>query len=172
MNEHPSGDGSGPCPDAPSPPWKPSNIEEFIGALAMGLICLISISNVIARYATDVSFAFTEEYSVFLLVIITFVGSSLAYATNDHIRISFFVDRFGPTGQFLCNTLSLAASTAMFALIVYYGADLTIDQYTYGETSPGLGYPAWLYALWLPMLALATLFRALQPVWRKLRRKT
>ncbi|MCP5369049.1 MAG: TRAP transporter small permease [Hyphomicrobiales bacterium] len=132
----------------------------------MGLICVISISNVVVRYATNVSFAFTEEYSVFLLVVLTFVGSALAISTGGHLRIGFFVERLGPRGQALCDFLAMAATTAMFAVLVYYGADVTIDEYIYEETSPGLGYPTWIYTMWLPMLSLAVIFRVLEPVIR------
>jgi len=144
----------------PSP--KQFRIEEAIGALVMGLICLISISNVVVRYATDISFAFTEEYSVFLLVVLTFIGASLAYATNDHLRISFFADRFGPVGKELCRIISVFASLIMFGLLVYYGFELTFDEYIYEETSPGLGNPAWIYTICLPVLSLAIIFRIVQ----------
>ena len=74
----------------------PVRIEEALGAAAMALICLISFGNVVVRYATNISFAFTEEYSVFLLVFMTFVGASAAFASNEHIRITFFLERMSP----------------------------------------------------------------------------
>ena len=154
----------------PEPPPRPFRIEEAIAALAMGLICLISIANVVVRYATDVSFAFTEEYSVFLLVVVTFVGASLAFATNDHIRIGYFADRTGVHGRTVCNVISTTASAAMFALIVYYGAELAFDEYIFEETSPGLGYPSWIYTVWLPVLSLAVLFRIAQVAWKSFRK--
>ena len=148
----------------PSP--KQFRIEEAIGALVMGLICLISFSNVVVRYASDVSFAFTEEYSVFLLVVLTFIGASLAYATNDHLRIAFFVDRFGPFGKTLSNIISVSASLIMFGLLVYYGSSLALDEYIYEETSPGLGNPAWIYTVFLPLLSLVVIFRIIQTALR------
>ena len=134
-------------------------LEEALGAAAMALIFLISIGNVVVRYATDISFAFTEEFSVFLLVFMTFVGASLAVATDSHIRIAFFRDRLGPRGSLICDALSLLASTALFALIVWHGAVLTHDDLYWGETSPGLGLPRWIYTIWLPVLSLAIVVR-------------
>lgn len=137
----------------------------------MGLICLISILNVVVRYATNVSFAFTEEYSVFLLVIVTFVGAGLAYTNNGHICITFVVNRFGRHGRALLNTISFLASVSLFGLLVYYGSDLAIDEYLFEETSPALGYPTWIYTMWLPLLSLAVLFRIFQVQWNELRNK-
>ena len=153
--------------DEPVAPSRAFRIEDAVCALAIGLIFLISIANVIVRYATDVSFAFTEEYSVFLLVVLTFVGASRAYATDDHIRIMYFVERRGRFGRALCNGISLAASLVMFALIVYYGTELTLDEYAFEETSPGLGYPTWIYTLWLPLLSVVIVFRIIQSAWRR-----
>jgi len=141
---------------------RPFRLEEAIGATAMGLIALISFSNVVVRYATNVSFAFTEEYSVFLLVVVTFVGTALAYATNDHIQISFFAQRGGRFNRRLCQTISLGASAVMFSLLLYYGTQLAYDEYIFEETSPGLGYPTWIYTMWLPLLSAVVLFRIAQ----------
>ncbi|MGP9821053.1 TRAP transporter small permease [Salinarimonas sp. NSM] len=139
----------------------PVKIEEALGALAMALIVAISFGNVVVRYLTNVSFAFTEEFSVFLLVFMTFVGASAAFATNEHIRITFFLDLMRPRTRLLAEAATLLATTAMFALIVYYGAQVTYDEWYWEETSPGLGYPAWIYTIWLPLLSLAILGRVI-----------
>ncbi len=158
-----------PDQDKDDPKHRPFHPEEVIGALAMGLIALISFANVVVRYATDVSFAFTEEYSVFLLVVVTFVGCALAYATNDHIQINFFSNRLGRKGRFVSRFIALLASVLMFSLLVYYGAELAYDEYIFEETSPGLGYPSWIYTVWLPILSAVVLFRVLQQIWRVVR---
>ena len=137
-------------------------VERVLGALAMAAIFLISIVNVIVRYATDASFAFTEEYSVFLLVFLTFVGTGLAFARNAHIRIGFFAERFGPAFKRVCTIASRIASLIMFALIAWYGALLAWDEYQFEEVSAGLGYPAWIYTAWMPLLSIAIILRILQ----------
>ncbi|MBL8660390.1 MAG: TRAP transporter small permease [Rhodospirillales bacterium] len=128
----------------------------------MALICLISFANVVVRYATNISFAFTEEYSVVLLVIMTFVGASLAFAADRHIRILVLVNRLPPRWQSCCAGLSLAAATVVLGLIVFYGGRLAYEQWEFGETSPGLGHPAWVYTVWLPVLALLMMVRLWQ----------
>jgi TRAP-type C4-dicarboxylate transport system permease small subunit len=127
----------------PAPPRRlvPLKVEEVVGAVAMALIFLISFGNVVVRYATDASLAFTEEVSVFLLVVMTFAGASLAFATDAHIRITVVRDRLGRTGRIVCEAVSLLATTGLFGLIVWYGAAMTLDGIRWGETSPGLGLP-------------------------------
>ncbi len=137
----------------------PISIERSLAAAAMAAICLISFANVVVRYATDVSFAFTEEFSVFLLVFLTFTGASLAFATGENIRISFLVDRLPPRPRKAVESLAILASITMFLLVLYYGAELTWDEYDFEETSPGLGYPNWIYTIWLPLLSAAIILR-------------
>jgi TRAP-type C4-dicarboxylate transport system permease small subunit len=123
------------------------------------------------RYATNASFAFTEEFSVFHLVFMTVVGASAAFAGNEHIRITFLTDRLPPALRWLCELVTLVATTLMFALIVWSGARVTYAEWFWGETSPGLGNPTWIYTIWLPVLSLAIILRVLGRGWATLRRR-
>ena len=66
---------------------KKIRIESWIAIIALAAICIISLANVLVRYATDISFAFTEEYSVFLMVVLAFAGAAVAARSNDHMRL-------------------------------------------------------------------------------------
>ena len=137
----------------------------------MAIICLISFANVVVRYATDISFAFTEEFSVFLLVFMTLIGAALAFATDDHIRITFFVERMGKTARRVAGLLSLAATLVVFSLVLWFGALFAYDQWAFEETSAGLGYPTWIYSVWLPILAGVIILRVVQrAVWARKQR--
>ncbi|MCC5978625.1 MAG: TRAP transporter small permease [Salinarimonas sp.] len=139
----------------------PIKVEEALGAAAMAMICLISFGNVLTRYFTNISFAFTEEFSVVLLAFMTFVGASAAFASNEHIRITFFLQRMPRPLRWLCEAISVVVTTIMFSLIVYYGAQVTYDEWFWGETSAGMGNPVWLYTIWLPVLSIAIILRVL-----------
>ncbi|HBV00345.1 MAG TPA: TRAP transporter small permease [Thalassospira lucentensis] len=137
----------------------------------MALICLISLANVVVRYMTDASFAFTEEFSVFLLVVMTLLGASVAFARNEHIRITFFLERFPRPVRIVAELVTLAVTTLLFSMIVYYGAVFTFDEYQYDEVSAGLGYPSWIYSIWLPLIATIILVRVVGRSWRLARTK-
>lgn len=140
-------------PRAAARPWIPVGIEEFFAAMAMALICLITFVNVLVRYFTDESFAFTEEFSVFLMVVLTFFGASAAFAKNVHIRVSFFVDKFSPRIKHRIEIFVMTIAFALFVLIAWYGVRLFMDDWNYETTSPGIGIPQWIYTIWLPLLA-------------------
>ncbi|MCU0951374.1 MAG: TRAP transporter small permease [Burkholderiaceae bacterium] len=157
----------------PSPPQdRPRisvKIEEVIAAAAMALICLITFANVVVRYLTDASFAFTEEFSVFLLVVLTLVGASAAFARNRNIRVEFFADMTPPRVRRALEVLGLALTVVLFVMVAWYGARFVADDWTFGTTSPGIGIPQWIYSVWLPVLALAIAARALGRILRLLR---
>ena len=76
----------------PSGSSRPARFERAFAAGCMALLCLITFANVLVRYLTNVSFAFTEEISVFLLLVLTLVGSVTAFAERHHVRITLLVD--------------------------------------------------------------------------------
>ena len=137
----------------------PYTIEQILTGIVMGLIVLITFGNVVARYFTSQSFAATEEFSIALLIVLSFVGSSAAFAFDRHIRVAFFVDRLPRRMRAFAEWLSFAVTAGLFAFIAFYAARLTWDQYRFEETSPALGVPQWWYTVWMPALALALVLR-------------
>lgn len=127
-------------------------------AFSMGALCVLTMVNVLVRYFTDISFAFTEEISVGLMVVMTLVGASHAFATNHHISIVYFVERM-PALRHAARRLALGSSLLMFALLSWYGASMTWDDYRFEVTSPSLGVPQWWYSVWLPLLSVLIVFR-------------
>ncbi|MCC7274643.1 MAG: TRAP transporter small permease [Alphaproteobacteria bacterium] len=130
-------------------------------AAAMAALCLITFANVVVRYFTNISFAFTEEYSIALMVILTLLGSAIAFATDRHIRVTFLLDRLPPRWRRRAEVLVLAAVAAMFVLLVRLGGRMAWDEYRFEETSPGLGIPTFLYTMWLPILSAVILLRVI-----------
>jgi TRAP-type C4-dicarboxylate transport system permease small subunit len=136
----------------------------------MAAIVLITLGNVVVRYLTDISFAFTEEVSVFLLVFITFVGSAKAFLDGHQMAVTYFVDKLAWPWKRRVLLFGLAMSGLMLALLAWYGARMAWDDYDLEVTSPGLGWPQWLYTVWLPLLSVLVLARILQGfifVWRR-----
>ena len=88
----------------------------------MGLLCGITMANVVVRYFTNFSFAFTEEISVSLLVFMTLVGAASAFRNNNHIRVTLLVDRLPAGARRAAQVFALGACCLMFGVIAWYGA--------------------------------------------------
>jgi TRAP-type C4-dicarboxylate transport system permease small subunit len=138
----------------------PLSFERVLLAMAMAAMALITATNVLARYLTNVSFAITEEYSVVLMVVIALIGTALAIATRRHIRVGYFTDLLGKLGQRRAEMLALILAIICFGLLAIFGAKLAYDEYRFEVLSNGLGNPQWLYTGWLPLVSLLVIARA------------
>jgi TRAP-type C4-dicarboxylate transport system permease small subunit len=83
-----------PPPSAAAADQEPRSLrlEDWLTVLIMALLALITFANVLVRYFTDSSFAWTEEISVFLMIVLAMVAGSAAVARDRHIRIEFFAE--------------------------------------------------------------------------------
>ncbi|GAB2802547.1 TRAP transporter small permease [Halomonas shantousis] len=150
-------------------PQPDARLERWLATGALVVIALISLANVVVRYVTDASFAFTEEFSVFLLVVLTFAGASVALRRNRHIRISL-LERHLPTPLArLLIVVQWLAGVVVLGLMVWHGGRFVLEEYQWESLSPGLGLPNWWYVIWLPALALSMAWRLTQQSLDRLR---
>lgn len=148
---------------------KPITLESWLGIIALAGISIISLANVVVRYTTNASFAFTEEFSVFLMVVLAFSGAAVAARSNEHIRITLLENYLGLTGRRIVYVLQWLGTVVVLGLVVWYGGLLTYEEYSWESLSPGLGYPTWIYLIWLPVLASAIIIRCTQNLFDRLR---
>jgi len=151
-------------PDPSEPEEKtavPLKIEDWLTVIVMALLALITFSNVLVRYFTNESFAWTEEFSVFLMIVLALVAGSASVARNRQIRIEFFADSGSPARQKALARFGALMMALLFTLIAVLSLRTVYDDFQYGETSPGIGVPQWWYTIWLPVLSMAIALRAL-----------
>jgi TRAP-type C4-dicarboxylate transport system permease small subunit len=152
-------------------PRIPLAFEEWLTVIVMALLALITFANVLVRYFSDQSFAWTEEISVFLMIVLALIAGSAAFVRHAHIQIEFFVGRLSNNRQRFFAQLSALMCMALFVCLAVLSARLVWDDYRYGEVSPGIGLPQWWYSIWLPALSLVIALR-LFGLWLRLRKQT
>ena len=150
-------------------PREAGEVERALAAVVLGAICLITLANVVVRYFTNYSFAATEEISVALMVVLALLGSATAVARRRHIAITILVERLPPPLRRFAEVIAETATLVMFLLLVWLGGELAWDVYRFEETSPAMGWPQWIYTIWLPVLAALIAVRAAVLVARSLR---
>ena len=127
----------------------------------MALLALITFANVLVRYFTDGSFAWTEEISVFLMILLAMVAGSAAVARDLHIRIEYFADRGNARRRKALARFGALMVALLFALICALSMRVVYDDFRFEETSPGIGVPQWWYSVWLPVFSALITIRAL-----------
>ena len=159
-------------PSAPDPTLPPSSssapdeprslcIEDWLTVIVMAALALITFANVIVRYFTSSSFAWTEEISVFLMIVLALVAGSAAVARDRHIRIEFFSESGSANRRRKLAQLGAIMVALLFTLIAVLSIRTLYDDYRFEETSPGIGVPVWWYTMWLPILSIAIALRAI-----------
>ena len=138
---------------------KLASFERMLMAVSMGALCLLTMANVLVRYFTDMSFAFTEEISIVLMVVMTLVGASHAFITRHHIAILYFAERFPAALRRMAPRFATLCSLLMFGLLTFYGARMAWDDYDFEVTSPSLGVPQWWYSICLPIFSALIVLR-------------
>ena len=138
----------------------PLSIEDWLTVIIMALLALITFANVLVRYFTDQSFAWTEEFSVFLMILLAMVAGSAAVARDRHIRIEYFAESGSMARRKRLAQFGAAMVAILFFLIAALSVRVVWDDYRFEETSPGIGVPQWWYSIWLPIVCTAIGLRA------------
>lgn len=144
----------------------PLALEDWLSAGLLAVLAVLTMANVVVRYLTDQSFAWTEEISIFLMIVMTLVASSAAVARQRHIAIEFLAHRGRAATRRRLASVAAGCTALAFWLLGVLSARITWEQYIYGDTSPAIGVPEWWYSIWMPLLCLAIALRA-YGVWRR-----
>ena len=143
----------------------PLVFEEGLAVACMGLLVGITLLNVLTRYFSDHSFAWTEEISVFLMVVMTLAGASAAAARDRHIRVEVLYATGSLQRRRRLQVAACCATGLLFmGLAVLFGR-MVADEIRWGETTMGLGVPRWWYSLIVPVLCSAIAARAFGRGW-------
>jgi TRAP-type C4-dicarboxylate transport system permease small subunit len=135
----------------------------------MAALCVITMANVVVRYLSDESFAWTEEFSVFLLVLTTMAGTAAAALRDNHIRIEFFFASGSLARQRALALFGACVTVVFFLALAVLTGRMAWDDFHYDEISMGLGVPRWWYTIWVPALSVVIAFRVAQVLRKALR---
>jgi TRAP-type C4-dicarboxylate transport system permease small subunit len=147
----------------------PPALEEGLAVACMALLVLITLGNVLTRYFTDESFAWTEEISIFLMVLMTLAGASAAAARDRHIRIEYFYEGGSAARRRAFKIVAACIAGLLFLGLAVLFARVVADEIRYGETSMGLGIPRWWFTIFSPLLCGAIALRCFGVAWRAAR---
>lgn len=147
----------------------PIGFEEGLAVACLALLVAITLLNVVTRYLTAQSFAWTEEISIFLMVVMTLAGASAAAARDRHIRIEFFYEGGSAARRRALRIVASCVTGLLFAALALLSARMVADELRWGETTMGLGVPRWWYTVAIPLLSAAVAARCLALAWRTAR---
>ncbi len=67
-----------------------AHFEEILGAILLAAMVTIAFLNVIVRYCTSFSFAWSEEMTVNFFVWVTMLGTACGFREGKHLAMNIF----------------------------------------------------------------------------------
>jgi len=136
-----------------------SSFEEILVSIMMVIIISITFGNVISRKFLMLSWAFTEEITVNLLVWIVFLGASIAAKRQAHIGLTLLTDAFPQKIQKVVETIVILIVVVFFSIVFYQGVMSVIVQAELKQMTAALGWPQWMFSLSVPVGSLLLIIR-------------
>jgi len=125
-------------------------IEEAVLCFGVGLLALLLIVNAVAR-KTGTLFHFIDELSMFLVILITFLGISYAVREASHVRMSAIYD----VSPEKVKKIMILAISAVSAVVMIYMGFLSVEYVLWmrslGQMAPTLGMPYWIGIIIVPV---------------------
>ena len=136
-------------------------LESAVAIVAFLVISLLLISDVASRELAGSSIWGAQRISVYLMIVIGFLGLGLAADRGRHLR-PHFADRLVPPS--LVNAAERAGSAIMFAVFVWFswlGVTFVMSAYEYGDLAQTIKTPLWMIELIVPYAFLSIALRYL-----------
>jgi len=138
--------------------------EEIVLFIAFLAITVITFANVISRNLAGVSLSFTEEITINLLVLITFLGSAIGVRKYAHLGFTLLFDKGNKAVRLFIVFFTGVVSLCLFGVLAWYGWEMVSFQMMMNQTTPALGMPQWILSLALPLGAFMCFVRTIQVI--------
>lgn len=129
------------------------SIEKSALSFGVMLVALLSIINVGSRTFFGESLAAAEEMTQFLMIMITFIGTSYAASQGRHIRMSAFYDMLSAKGRRNMMIFTSFVTGSLLWFLTYFAVSYAHTLKVLGTKSPVLGVPYTL-VYWLAPIGL------------------
>ena len=133
-----------------------TRFEELLGSLLLAVMVSIAFINVIVRYCTSFSFAWTEELTVNFFVWVVLLGTARSFREGSHLGMNLLYDALPRNARRICYCI------AFFGALCWTGTLEVLDEYDLESISESLGIPVWWYTIATPLFSLLIIFRMLQ----------
>ena len=116
-----------------------------IGVCSMGLILT---GNTIARYVFNSPWPFGEEYTAYILVMLTFFPLAYTMRKKGHICIELIVDRLSVKTRRWVVIVTTIISLIVVSIMIVYGLELAIKSYQHNVRATTV----MMTPLWIPQM--------------------
>lgn len=134
--------------------------EEILSVLLLAALCVVVTMQVLSRYVMNSQFSWTGEVSRYLLVWMTFIGTSLAHKNREHFSVRLLPDQFRYPASLVFDYLIEGSVIGFSLILIVMGIDRSFLNAS--VTSPSLELPMYLPFMILPITGALLLVRSIE----------
>jgi TRAP-type C4-dicarboxylate transport system permease small subunit len=149
--------------------WLNDNFEEAVCVGLLLFMASLAFLNILTRYFTNISLAFSEEIEVSLLVYVTMLGAAAGFKRGIHLGLVFLVNRLPRPAQRWLRVAGAVLASGLFLGLLYFSIRQIQDEIAVATTSEALAVPQWWYTMGLPLGSVFIVARIIQATRRVLR---
>ena len=129
---------------------KLEKVEYFLMVVGIVITVLILFAQVILRYVFKASLPWIEEAGRYLFIYFTWIGTSLAASSGEHIRVEILHNKFPAAKKYL-ETACHVVCCAMAVFMLVYGIKLIDVMRLNVAVSPTMKIPMWICYFVIPI---------------------
>jgi len=130
---------------------KLNKIEEIFISIVLLSATLLLFINVIARYFFAFSFKWAEELTRYMIIWITFIGSSVCVRKQKHVGIDALLTKCPLNIRWVLKLIILVIGILFSCILTIYGWKLTGSVMASGQLSPAMMLPMYLAYAAIPL---------------------
>lgn len=125
--------------------------EKFVACASVSVMAILVFVNVIARFIFNSPLAVADEMSCYLFVLMSFMGTAIAARRKAHLGLTIVTDKLSPSASRKVQVLMYLIAAVFCLLIVVFGIEMVMSQYTLGQETATMQWPEWIYGLFVPV---------------------
>lgn len=139
-----------------------SHMEEILGSILLAAMAVISFLNVVVRYCTSFSFAWSEEMTVNFFVWVTMLGTACAFREGCHLAMNIVYEALPKRGRLCAFIFDVLICLIFFGALFWTGCLEVTDEIELKSVTESMEIPVWWYTMATPLFSLLIIYRMLQ----------
>lgn len=132
-------------------------IEENVIGASLLVVTFVLVLNVILRYIFNASSVWAEEFIRYVMIWITFIGSSVCFRRGIHVGIDFILSFTSDRASRFIHMFVTLMSIFFMLLMFKFSFDLFLFSVNTGQITPAMQIPLYWVYLAIPLSSILSL---------------
>jgi C4-dicarboxylate transporter DctQ subunit len=124
--------------------------EEYVCAVVLSAMTLLTFANVVSRYVFHASFSFSDEITTYLFVLLSLLGAAVAAKRGAHLGFTLITDLVPFAARKVMLAVGFALAVLFCGLLFIFGVKMAMGQFARGQVTAGIQLPEWIFGSFVP----------------------